>query len=285
MTRVVWLCVFLAIAGSALAADPRGGKSGKPSTAEKKFCENSTPEEIIGSYGRIWGPLGEEGGISGKESQAIEAQLIDLHLCRAISDRHLASCSSLVKLPYGGAEEETLAGRCKSEFYRLGFDEFLAGRGVAGACQAFIQDWGVGQGVGAPVADICSALRSRGNKPVCSALAARGWSDANCQEDVPSSAKDCRGKSNCLGRWELHEAVTKRNAARCPGYLRFACRNWISGSPAECAQAEALLRRTYCKLYARAYERTKGQLGLSRQQLEEVERINRNIRDRRDSQE
>ncbi len=259
MTRVVWLCVFLAIAGSALAADPRGGKLGKSSIAEKKFCENSTPEEMIGSYGRVWGPLGKEGGISGKESQAIEDKLVDFYLCRAISDKNLASCSSLAKLPYRGAEEETLAGRCKSEFYRLGFDEFLAGRSAAvGGCQTFIHDWGVGQRVGAPAAAICDVLQSRRNEPVCSALAVRGWSDANCQEDVPSSAKDCRGKSNCLGRWELHQAVTKRNAARCPGYLRSACRNWIAESPAECAEAEALLRKTYCKLHAQAYERTKG---------------------------
>lgn len=283
MTRLWGLYVSLVLAGPALAADADVAKSGKSTAAEKKFCENSTPQEIIESYGRIWGQ--RAGGISGKESEVIEDQLIDLHLCRAISDKRLATCSPLAKLSYRGAQEETLAGRCMREFYRLGFDEFLAGGGAAGACQAFIQDLGVDQRPGFSTADICGALRNRGNKPVCSVFAARGLGDADCRESMPFSAKDCQGNSSCLGRWELYQAVTKRSAAGCPGYLRFACRNWIAGLPAECAQAEARLRRTYCKLYAQAYKRTKGQLGLSQQQLEDIERTNRNIRDQLDSRE
>lgn len=278
--------LFLSLASMVLASDPAPVTPGKPSPAVEKFCDNSSSDEILASYGRVWGMISEQRGIGKMESPAIEDALVDLQTCRSIAAKSDMACQALAKIPYRGGEFEFLSGRCKIERAWLEFDDFLSGRSAPLlSCQGYFKETGLAESFSVPAAEVCGAIQSGGAGAVCGKISSRGWNYPDCRKDFPNAAKDCAGNVECLARFRLSEALRDRNPAACPAFLMHSCRVWIEGSPGECVRAEQTLRRMYCRLYQKADKRTKGQVGYDDAQIEFNRKVNEDIRARRKTKE
>lgn len=247
-------------------------------------CPTSTPEEIVGSYRRLWGPANLR-GIEGQESEPIEDQLVSYYACLAAADRRADVCARLGTVMYRGAEDESLAGQCRLLFVELTFFQQLLNKLVdPETCRNYFAARGLAD---SPIQreEFCSAAEA-GYPAICPKLAGSIplTGENSCHWVLPEAASDCAaGDSYCLQAYGIYRALSSRDPKTCPKEIRGVCEAFLSQGTAlaACDNAAGRLRKLYCKSYQEAYKRSRGQIGMTDEDLKRQDELNKKLREER----
>lgn len=298
MRRILLVSVFSLACCQRVAAQvpPRGRDSSTPLLPPKSKCQESRPEDIVRSFGRIWGNVSEQRGIGSHESRRIKDKLMQYQLCVAVENRQASVCDGLESIDlshfYG---KGTMASECRGLYagtQELLFFSFLAGHEKdPGVCREYFNsiDWrdplGMTEDIFCKAAEM--AVAKKGMEDFCSFLCSSaalpkelaGKCRTDCPRSFSTSPKDCASGSECSQRLQIYRAVVDRKPQACPSASKIACTvviNRIAGN--RCAKAAKDLENTYCGLYRAAEKRTRGQVGITDESSKGMEELNRGIR-------
>ncbi len=270
-------------------------------------CHGSSVEEIVSSYGRIWGDgVDEKEGIGQGDSRRIENALLDFSVCQALVARSQFPCMRLSNLRryrkgYKMAGV-SLKDTCIQASYRMPLLAYLGGwKKDPNACPAFaaanlpIFSREIGKKLGAPIPtpsaeNFCSAI-SEGYDKICPAIMARQIFPrkvgSGCFSRFPMRLSDCHREGGnaddplCALNLSLYRAIYYHHPKLCPSTLEYSCRSFMSPAKAKkCDLAAKRLGDVYCELYDAAAKRNGGRVigKVSPEAAKELDSINKKIR-------
>jgi len=295
-TACLW-AALLAVGGSGLQAQEQQDQQApqaQPKTAGRPHpkCTGSFPDQILGSYGTIWGHVLPSRGFNSTESLGVSKALLDYHLCRSVKTKQMDfdGCPRLDFVDLSMAGKRSLGQDCRRLYSLFQAFDFIAGHNQdAAACRSLYFKLHEHASVDTAAADALCARIAETHKigMLCQDVPA----SAQCSSRFPESERDCEtatrpeDQENCKMIGSLWKAISRRDSKSCPATLRHSCRAFLGADAAACQKADATLQATYCKAYAEAAERTKNQVGLTDETLQNIEEINRKIKEKRGSHE
>ena len=262
-------------------------------------CPAHNLEEIVRSYGRIWGEVSTQRGIGHEESGKIVTGLVNAYSCQASQVNQPALCSNLGSIQTEAAglasavcRERADAKSSDRRRVRFGFISFMLGKADRSVCRSTYAL--LSQREKPPFSEdaFCDAAlaagKAKGFASLCASLMGKGWSAVECRENFPALQSECRGsaedRADCSDMLQVYRAVDAGDLSQCPKSYASVCRS--KKSPAESTDCPALEQRTvkdYCALYRKAWARTGGAIGMTDADVKGVQDLNRKIREQKSS--